>query len=60
MMHTRKMLVVPLLFFLFEGCGQSGPLYLPGDSSEIQNPPTEGTIPREEDEDEADDQDNGN
>ena len=58
-MHTKKMLAVPLLFFSLLGCGQSGPLYLPGDPSEIQNPPTEGTTPRAEEEDEAGEQDDG-
>jgi len=59
MMHTPKTPAVLLLFFSFAGCGQSGPLYLPGDSSEIQNPPGETSIPREEQEDEADKQDDG-
>ena len=43
------------LFFL-AGCGQSGPLYLPGDPSEIKNAPrpAESTAEDEEEEDEAD------
>ncbi len=58
-MRTRKMLAVLILFFSLAGCGQSGPLYLPGDPSEIQNPPSEGTTPRAEEEDEAGEKDDG-
>ncbi len=58
-MHIRKTPAVLLLFFSFAGCGQSGPLYLPGAPSEIQNPPAENTIPPEEEEDEAGEQDDG-
>ncbi len=27
------------LFFVATGCGQSGPLYIPGNPSRIENPP---------------------
>lgn len=43
------------LFFL-AGCGQSGPLYLPGDPSEIKSAPrpAESITEEEEEEDDAD------
>lgn len=36
------------VFFLLSGCGQSGPLYIPGDPSRITVPPPEGTGEDEE------------
>ncbi len=36
-----------LLLFLIAGCGQSGPLYLPGDPSRMEVPPVQQQ-PREE------------
>lgn len=50
-----------LLIFSLVGCGQSGPLYLPGDPSEVQNLPSQlPQIPEEEPEedDEEDTEDN--
>ena len=41
------------LFFL-TGCGQSGPLYLPGDPSEIKSAPRPAESTAEEEEDDAD------
>lgn len=44
-----------LLLGTFTGCGQSGPLYVPGNPSSIQTPPkTSGS-----DEDKDEDSDNG-
>jgi len=40
------------LFFL-AGCGQSGPLYLPGDPSEIKSAPAPAEKTAEEEDDEA-------
>jgi len=38
--------------FLFAGCGQSGPLYIPGDPSQMAVPPEQDTANKEsEDED---------
>jgi len=37
----------------FAGCGQSGPLYLPGDPSAIETPPPSPAPAVEEDEDNA-------
>ena len=42
-----------LLLILFTaGCGQSGPLYIPGDPSSIQAPPEEPNESNEEEKDE--------
>lgn len=43
-----------LFMLLVSGCGQSGPLYLPGNPSEVQEAPT----PTTEDEDDGDDAEN--
>jgi len=43
-----------LLILLFAGCGQSGPLYVPGDPSSIQAPPEEPKESEEKDEDAED------
>jgi len=44
-----------LLLILFTaGCGQSGPLYVPGDPSSIQAPPEEPKESEEKDEDAED------
>ena len=49
-----------LLTFVLMGCGQSGPLYLPGNPSEVQLPAGQQTQqqseqPAEEDDDDEDD-----
>jgi len=36
---TTKILSILLLAFALGACGQSGPLYVPGDPSEIQTSP---------------------
>jgi predicted small lipoprotein YifL len=43
------------LVLLIAGCGQSGPLYVPGDPSSIQSPPEEPKASEAEDEDDEDD-----
>ncbi|MDH3273376.1 MAG: lipoprotein [Gammaproteobacteria bacterium] len=43
-----------LLILTFAGCGQSGPLYVPGDPSSIQAPPEEPKQSEEKDEDAED------
>jgi predicted small lipoprotein YifL len=50
---TRIILLVAAISCLtLPGCGQSGPLYLPGDPSEIRNaPPPVESADDEEDED---------
>ena len=34
-----KRLLALFAAFVLAGCGQSGPLYIPGDPSRIENPP---------------------
>ncbi len=46
-----------LLIFSLAGCGQSGPLYLPGDPSEVQNLPSQLPQTTEEETDEDDEED---
>ncbi len=43
-----------LLILFIAGCGQSGPLYVPGDPSSIQAPPEEPKASEEKDEDAED------
>ena len=43
-------LVVLIAAMPFVGCGQSGPLYLPGDPSQIQTPPPPPAPPADDDE----------
>jgi predicted small lipoprotein YifL len=43
------------LVLLVAGCGQSGPLYVPGDPSSIQSPPAEPQVSEEKDEETEDD-----
>ena len=53
-MTRLTLLLVALFGFLLAGCGQSGPLYLPGDPSEIQQAPrpAETTAESEDEDDE--------
>jgi predicted small lipoprotein YifL len=47
---THRTLAALLLVFLLGACGQSGPLYIPGDPSRIEQPPpaAESTADEEE------------
>tara|TARA_R110002049_G_scaffold54869_29_gene152478 strand:- start:1912 stop:2124 length:213 start_codon:yes stop_codon:yes gene_type:complete len=64
-----RLLPAPLQYFaailiallLLAGCGQSGPLYLPGNPSEVQAPSSSGTPapPSERREEEEDEKDKG-
>jgi len=49
---TNKILAILLLAFALAGCGQSGPLYVPGDPSSIN-------VPRETPEAEEESDENG-
>ena len=40
--------------FLFSGCGQSGPLYIPGNPTTMAAPPPEETASEDESEEEQD------
>ena len=60
---VRKLLVSLFLLGALAACGQSGPLYLPGNPSEVQNPPSQVPEPPqqavEDDDDEEDADDDG-
>ncbi len=60
MIHSRIALAALLLILSLAGCGQSGPLYLPGDPSEVQNLPTQVPDLPEDEDDEDDETDNEN
>ena len=52
-MNQRLRALAALFFFILVcGCGQSGPLYIPGNPSEVRTPPnTEQDAEEEKDED---------
>jgi len=41
-------ITVLALMFIFSGCGQSGPLYIPGDPSKMAIPPSQESASEEE------------
>lgn len=41
-----------VFLFIASGCGQSGPLYIPGNPSKIQQPPPQAESTAEEEQDE--------
>ena len=45
---THKILASLLFAFILAGCGQSGPLYVPGNPSRIQEPPPQAESTAEE------------
>jgi predicted small lipoprotein YifL len=49
----RLSVLVAALLFIVAGCGQSGPLYISGNPSKIQEPPpaAESTADQEQEED---------
>ena len=52
---TPRTPAIILLLFVLAGCGQSGPLYIPGDPSRIeQTPPASESTADEEEETEED------
>jgi len=53
----RLLLALAAFSFVFfaSGCGQSGPLYIPGNPSKIQNPPPPDEAAEEEEEEKDDD-----
>ncbi len=57
-MNRLTTLVITLgtiaLLLLFSGCGQSGPLYVPGDPSQMAVPPSAPQRDEEEKEEESD------
>lgn len=53
MKHSFIALATILLVVPFSGCGQSGPLYLPGDPSRIESAPPAPVDAEEEDKQEG-------
>jgi predicted small lipoprotein YifL len=53
---TSKILACLLATFVLSGCGQSGPLYVPGDPSTVEQPTDREAAERDED-DREDDED---
>ena len=49
----KFLLPAAFLIVLFAGCGQSGPLYLPGNPTEVQQPPAETGEDEDEEKDES-------
>jgi predicted small lipoprotein YifL len=60
MIHPRIALAALLLILSLVACGQSGPLYLPGDPGEVQNLPQQVPELPEDEEDEDNEADNEN
>lgn len=64
-MTIYRAIIAALLFgFALAGCGQSGPLYLPGNPSEVQSvgggqPGTQAPQNQADDRDEDDEEDDG-
>ena len=59
MTHSSKTLATLLLIFSLAGCGQSGPLYLPGNPSEVQSLPRQVPEVTEEEDDAANEENDG-
>ena len=55
-MTLTKILAALLFAFALAGCGQSGPLYVPGDPSSVQEPESMGS---DEETDERNEEDEG-
>ena len=51
---THRTLAALLLVFLIGACGQSGPLYIPGNPSKIEQPPPAAESTADEEEAEED------
>jgi len=54
MKRVCLLLTALALAFVATGCGQSGPLYIPGNPSKIQNPPPAEDDQAEEEKEEED------
>jgi len=48
MKRLTFLIAVLASMFLFSGCGQSGPLYIPGNPSQMAVPPSQETASKEE------------
>lgn len=54
--RLKTMSLVSLLLALLSGCGQSGPLYLPGDPSTVQATPSISSVLEGEEDGEGEDE----
>ena len=57
MSRARYALYSVVIALLLAGCGQSGPLYMPGNPSQMTVPETQAAEPTEDEAEEADDKD---
>ena len=57
MKHLTFLLAAFALTLLFSGCGQSGPLYIPGDPSQMAVPPSRDTAGEQQQDDAEDNAD---
>jgi predicted small lipoprotein YifL len=55
MKRLTYLLAVVTCMFLFSACGQSGPLYIPGNPSQMAVPPSKGAATSEKTDDEEQD-----
>ena len=55
MKRLTFLIAVPAFMLLFSGCGQSGPLYVPGNPSKMAVPPSQDTASEEEQEEDEQD-----
>ncbi len=53
MKRLTFVLAITALVFLFSGCGQSGPLYVPGDPSKMAVPPSQAPTSEESEEEDS-------
>ncbi len=51
MTNLSKTLTAMAMLLFLSACGQSGPLYIPGNPSEVREPPAETSNSDEEEED---------
>ena len=51
MKRLTNLLAFLAFVFLFSGCGQSGPLYIPGNPSQMAVPPSQAPTSEEEQDD---------
>jgi len=54
MKHLTFLIATFALLFLISGCGQSGPLYVPGNPSTMAVPPSQDAASEDESEEEQD------
>ncbi len=55
MKRLTLLLAITTSLFIFSGCGQSGPLYIPGDPSQMAVPPSRDTTNNEASKDDEQD-----